>query len=96
MINVCTDCGEVFSGIKKRRARWTFLFWPWNLCFAAKKLPACPECSGQLIPANSPKGRELVVIVPDPGPKPKDYTGAYALFAIVFVIVVFIVIRVLI
>jgi hypothetical protein len=39
--------------------------------FAKTVLP-CPESKGQLISVNSPKGRELVVIVPDSTPAPRE------------------------
>ncbi|MGC1372991.1 MAG: hypothetical protein WA824_12715 [Candidatus Sulfotelmatobacter sp.] len=57
--HICADCGSSFGGVVSKRARWSYLAWPWNLLLAAKKLQPCPACDGKLIPIDSPKGRAL-------------------------------------
>jgi hypothetical protein len=57
--HICVDCGTKCSGVTSHRAGWTFLFFPWNLIFAEKKMQSCPACMGRLIPLESPKGIQI-------------------------------------
>ena len=56
--HICSDCGTKHSRVTKARAGWTFLFFPLNIVVAEKKTQPCPECSGRLIPIDSPQGKK--------------------------------------
>ena len=56
--HICVTCGTQIASAGASRPKWSWLVFPFNLLIAPKR--SCPECDGNLIPIQSPRGQQLV------------------------------------